>query len=104
MLSAFEKKEGIALLDGAGVNEADILAAVYNFTNYAVSGKGGKLIDFFNGKNNISRRTVRALALIGMKHVVDEYTKLVNENPDFERYASACADFAGADDEETAKT
>jgi len=104
MLSAFEKKEGVALLDGAGVNEADILAAVYKFTEYAVSGKGKKLVNFFDGKNSIAKPTLRAFALIGMKHVVDEYTRLVNEHPDFGKYAEACADFVGAPNEKASKS
>lgn len=106
MLSAFEKVNGISLLDGTKVNEADILAVVYKFTEFAISsGEGVRLIDFFNGKKNVSNRTIKALALIGLKHVVDEYTELVKNDPHYARYAEACADFVEPekDDEETAQ-
>lgn len=94
-LSAFEKVNGVSLLDGTHVNEADILAVVYKFTEFAITaGEGAHLIDFFNGKKNISNKTTKALALIGLKHVVDEYTEIVKSNPRYAKYAEACADFS----------
>lgn len=84
MLSVLEKVNGSSILDGTGVSEDDVRNAVVDFSLWADENGGRKdLLCFFDEKRRmVARRTLKMLALIGIKYMLDEYASLIRSGND----------------------
>jgi len=76
MLNEFEEKNGVTLMDGTGVSEQDILENLLSFNKWAIMNKDKSLVEYFT-KKHMNPKVIRAFALIGMKHIVGEYSEII---------------------------